>query len=328
MYNKTMETQKKYDSANAAIEIEVGRMENVSDNTKEESQIAKYTVKDSVFTSLFKDKKYLLQLYRALHPEDSETTEDELTDITIKNILTDGMYNDLGFMVGDRLMILVEAQSTWTMNIIIRALMYLVQTYHDYFDREGADLYGSRKVKLPKPELYVIFTGERVAKPETVSLTEEFFGGEDCAIEVKVKMIYGDDTWLGPVSGEQSEKDIISQYIMFTKVYNEQLKLYQRTRKTITETIRICKDRNILREYLSSREKEVVDIMMTLFDEERIMQTYVANKEKEAVKENAKKTAERMLRTGKLTVEEIASCCPELSIEDVQQMQEKMMQAV
>lgn len=167
-----------------------------------------------------------------------------------------------------------------------------------------------------------------MAKPETVSLTEEFFSGEDCAIEVKVKMIYGDDTWREPVSGEQPEKDIISQYITFTKVYNEQLKLYQRTRKTITETIRICKDRNVLREYLSSREKEVVDIMMTLFDEERIMQTYVANKEKEAVKENAKRTAERMLRTGKLTVEEIASCCPELSIEDVRQMKEKMMQAV
>lgn len=307
-------------------------MENISDNTKEESQIAKYTVKDSVFTSLFKDKKYLLQLYRALHPEDKETTEDQLTDITIKNILTDGMYNDLGFMAGDRLLILVEAQSTWTMNIIIRALMYLVQTYHDYFDREGADLYGSRKVKLPKPELYVIFTGERAAKPETVSLTEEFFGGEDCAIEVKVKMIYGDDAWREPVSGEQPEKDIISQYITFTKVYNEQLKLYQRTRKTITETIRICKDRNVLREYLSSREKEVVDIMMTLFDEERIMQTYVANKEKEAAKEAAKKTAvegaENMLKTGKLSVEEIAACFAELSIEDVRHLKEKMMQAV
>lgn len=307
-------------------------MENISDNTKEESQIAKYTVKDSVFTSLFKDKKYLLQLYRALHPEDKETTEDQLTDITIKNILTDGMYNDLGFMAGDRLLILVEAQSTWTMNIIIRALMYLVQTYHDYFDREGADLYGSRKVKLPKPELYVIFTGERAAKPETVSLTEEFFGGEDCAIEVKVKMIYGDDAWRETVSGEQPEKDIISQYITFTKVYNEQLKLYQRTRKTITETIRICKDRNVLREYLSSREKEVVDIMMTLFDEERIMQTYVANKEKEAAKEAAKKTAvegaENMLKTGKLSVEEIAACFAELSIEDVRHLKEKMMQAV
>ena len=46
-------------------------------------------------------------------------TEDSLTDVTIENVLTDNLYNDLGFIVGDRLMILVEAQSTWTMNIFL-----------------------------------------------------------------------------------------------------------------------------------------------------------------------------------------------------------------
>ena len=30
----------------------------------------KRTVKDSVFTDLFAQKKYLIQLYRSLHPED------------------------------------------------------------------------------------------------------------------------------------------------------------------------------------------------------------------------------------------------------------------
>ena len=58
------------------------------------TEIAKYTIKDSIFTNLFQDKKYLIQLYRALHPEDTETTEDELKDITIKNILVDACYND------------------------------------------------------------------------------------------------------------------------------------------------------------------------------------------------------------------------------------------
>ena len=42
------------------------------------------------------------------------------------------------------------------------------------------------------------------------------------------------------------------------------------------ETIRICKDRNVLKEYLESRENEVVNIMMTLFDEETIMKNYEA----------------------------------------------------
>ena len=62
------------------------------------------------------------------------------------------------------------------------------------------------------------------------------------------------------------EKDIISQYVMFTKVYNEQVQRYGRTREAVTQTIRICRDRDVLREFLETREKEVISIMMALFD--------------------------------------------------------------
>ena len=37
--------------------------------------------------------------------------------------------------------------------------------------------------------------------------------------------------------------------------------------------IGICKDRNILKQYLSSKEVEVVTIMMSLFDNEQIILT-------------------------------------------------------
>lgn len=107
----------------------------------------KRKTKDSVFVDLFKDKKNLLQLYKTLHPEDTEATEDSLTDVTIKNILTDNLYNDLGFIVRDKLFILIEAQSTWTVNILIRILLYIAQSYRDYFDRTHQNLYNSKKVK-------------------------------------------------------------------------------------------------------------------------------------------------------------------------------------
>lgn len=167
----------------------------------------KRKIKDSVFTNLFQDRKYLLQLYKALHPEDHNVTEDEIEDITIKHVLVDADYNDLGFSVGNRLMILIESQSTWTLNIIIRALMYLIQTYHDYFKRTNQNLYGSKKVNMPIPELYVIFTGERKNIPDTISLSKEFFGGAEIAIDVEVKVLY-----------QENEKDIIGQYIIFSKV--------------------------------------------------------------------------------------------------------------
>lgn len=199
----------------------------------------KRKIRDSVFTNLFQEKKYLLQLYKALHPEDGEATEDEIADITLKHVLVDADYNDLGFSVGDRLMVLVESQSTWTMNIIIRALMYLMQTYHDYFRRTNQNLYGSKKVKMPKPELYVIFTGERKTIPDIISLSKDFFNGTRISIDAEIKVLY-----------QENDGDIIKQYIIFCKVYREQRKCYGNTREAVTETIRICKDRNVLKEYL------------------------------------------------------------------------------
>ena len=283
---------------------------------KKES-FAKYTAKDSVFGALFRDKKYLMQLYRALHPEDAETTEDALTDITIRNVLANGIFNDLAFRVGDKIMFLVEHQSSWTMNIIIRVLMYLVQTYHDYFEEQDADLYGSKKVHVPEPELYMIFTGERASRPETISLSKEFFGGKECAIEVKVKVLYGG-----------KGNDIISQYVNFTKVYNEQVKQYGRSREAVTETIRICKDRDVLREFLLGREKEVISIMMSLFDEEKIMRTHIASERREAAKEAVRCGVENMLKLGKMSAEEIAGCFPELSVEDIREIEKGLLQTV
>jgi len=275
----------------------------------------KRKIKDSVFTNLFQDKKYLLQLYKSLHPEDCDVTEDEIADVTIKHVLIDADYNDLGFSVGNRLMVLVESQSTWTLNIIIRALMYLVQTYHDYFKRTNQNLYGSKKVDMPRPELYLIYTGERKNIPDTISLSEEFFGGEKIAIDAEVKVLY-----------QENGENIIGQYIIFSKVYNEQRKLYGNTKQAVTETIRICKDRNVLKGYLENREQEVVDIMMTLFDDEQILKAYAKDIADSKEKETEKKTAARMIKKGKMSLEEIADCVPTLSMEELKEIEAKVLQ--
>lgn len=285
---------------------------NIPSNVTDE--VAKHKIKDSVFTNLFKDRKYLFQLYKALHPEDTNATEEQLTYVTIENILINGLYNDLGFMVGNRLVILTEAQSTWSVNIIIRVLLYLAQTYHDYLAKTKQPLYTSKQVQIPEPELYVIYTGERQERPAEISLSKKFFDGKECAVDVKVKMIYD-----GTVSEETGEGDIINQYVIFTKVCNEQVKLYDRTKKAILETIRICKDRNVLKEYLESREKEVVDIMMVLYDQEEAIQMYG---ESERYDEKVE-TAARMIADGDLPVDKIAKYSG-LALEKVIELQKEL----
>ena len=288
----------------------------MQDDTKQiEEVMAKRTAKNSVFLDLFQNKSYLLKLYKTLHPEDTTATEDSLTDVTIENVLTDNLYNDLGFIVNNKLMILIEAQSTWTMNILIRVLLYLAQSYHEYFQRTNQNYYKSKKVKIPKPELYVIFTGNKGRKPDQISLSKEFFEGAELDIEVKATVLY-----------ENDEKDIINQYIIFCKIFNEQTNQHGMRQKAITETIRICKNREVLREYLTQREKEVVTIMMSLFDEEQIMESYIKSERYEAAQDKVKEKAILMLQKGKISIDEIQIFFPELSEEEIEEVKDEAMQ--
>ena len=287
----------------------------MSDDTKQTQEVkVKRTAKNSVFLDLFQDKKNLLKLYQTLHPEDTDATEDTLDIVTIDNVLTDNLYNDLGIMTGNnRLLLLLEAQSSWTVNILIRILLYLAQSYLEYFERTSQSFYKSKKVRMPKPELYVIYTGNKGSKPDIMSLSQEFFDGADIDIEMKAKVIY------------ESDKDnIINEYIVFCKVFNEQIKKHGMTKQAITETIRICKDRNILKQYLSSKEVEVVTIMMSLFDDEQIMRTYAKDIKRETLMEKAM----LMLQKGKINIDEVNEYFPELPESDIKELEAEIVQLV
>ena len=130
------------------------------------------------------------------------------------------------------------------------------------------------------------------------------------ALEVRVKMVY-----------DGLEGNIISQYVAFTRVYREQYKKYGRTQKAVLETIRICRKKDVLKEYLESREKEVVDIMMTLFSQEYAIDAYAEEIRQESIEKGemkkAKETALSLSNMG-LTVEQISQAV-KVSVQSVQQ---------
>ena len=215
--------------------------------------------KDSIFCDLFSRSEYGLQLYKVLHPEDKDVEAENITLVTLSSLMMRYRYNDLGILVRDRLLVLVEAQSSFTENILVRFLMYLGDTYNRYINREKLNIYGTKKVKLPIPELYVIYHGERGDKPDEITLSRDIFGLEDQAnifVDVKAKIIY-----------DSTPGDIIDQFITFARVFDSQIQEYGRTREAVEETLRICRDKDVLREYL--REEEAATIMFTMLDEEK-----------------------------------------------------------
>lgn len=105
-------------------------------------------------------------------------------------------------------------------------------------------------------------------------------------------------------------------------ILSEPVRVYIRAKSKNAKT-RICKNRNILKQYLSSKEVEVVTIMMTLFNDEQIMRTYA----KDIEKETERKTAERMIRNGE-TLEKIACYIPSLSMDELKELEAEVMQLI
>ena len=244
----------------------------------------KRSVKDSVFTYLFKQPEYTRQLYLALHPEDTSVQESDFKLVTLENVLTTGFYNDLGIQVRNRLILLVEAQSTFSVNIALRMLLYLAGTYKEYIEEQKLDLYGSHPVEIPRPELYVVYTGDREEVPETLRLSDLYQGAGSAEVEVKVLR-------------DDGTGDILDQYVRFCKIADEQREKYGLTQQAIDETIRICIAENVLAPFLASRQKEVLEIMVTLFDQEKIAEIHDYNVAKAARQEGREEGIRAMVST-------------------------------
>ena len=261
---------------------------------------SKRNLKDTVFADLFSQEKYLMRLYKALHPED-DITADMISIITLASMLVGSVYNDLGFMIGNRLIILVECQSTWTENILVRFLMYIAQSYLEYTRKNKLNIYGSKKLDIPKAELYVIYTGNDKIDKDYITLSEAFFNGERSDVNIGITVIQ-----------ENRYGGIIDEYITFAKVLDEQIKKHGRTRTAILAAIRICRDKDVLAEYLTERETEVCDIMIALFEQEEVMKAYRDEIETEAEARGEARGAEKekvsiiqnLMETMKFTIEQ------------------------
>ena len=258
----------------------------------------KKNVKDSVFVKLFGEQKYLLQLYKELHPEDGDVTEKDIKTQSLQTTFVNTLYNDLGFTVEkngvSRFVILVEAQSVWNNNMTMRIFIYLGATYYQYLNDKNIELTEKNKVTLPAPELYLVYTGDdRKSIPETLELRDQMFEGKEM-VDMTVKVIHSPGN------------TIIGQYIAFCKVFNEQVKLYGNKEKAIEETIRICLEKGILEEFILKHRQEVMSMLATFFDEESQRDLHDRALKEEGREEGVLSTLAALVKNGLLSLSNAA----------------------
>ena len=126
---------------------------------------------DSVFVRLFStciDK--LLSVCKALDPS---ITSKDIELIKLENTLYTGIKNDISCKVENRLIFLIEHQSTVNENMPTRCLQYIGRILEKILKMK--DRYARLLIKIPTPEFYVFYTGsENLPAIQELLLSDAF----------------------------------------------------------------------------------------------------------------------------------------------------------
>ena len=243
-----------------------------------------YTLKDSLFIDLFSDKMRLIQLYKSLIDDERQINPEDIEILTIQNIILRGIYNDLGFRVKDEIIILMEAQTTYTTNIVLRILFYLSETLKNYIiesseNKNLNELYNTKPRIIPKIKLFVVYTGDKMMQDHDLHLKDVMVENDIISdIDMKVRVL---------CTGNKSS--ILGQYILFTRVYSKQKKECKDIEAAVKNTIEICMNDEILKEYLDYRKMEVQEMITAFTTQEEAFESFLKDEVKRGRKEGEEK---------------------------------------
>ncbi len=143
--------------------------------------------KDSTFCLLFSEPKRAVELYNAITGENLPLNT-ELTYTTLENALYIDRNNDIGFVINNRHLVLVECQSTVNMNIPFRCLGYVSRTLENLADERN--IYGTQLIKFPAPEFYVFYVGSADWSVKQLRLSEAFLEEpKENSVELVVNLV-------------------------------------------------------------------------------------------------------------------------------------------
>jgi hypothetical protein len=218
---------------------------------------AKY--KDSVFSFLFSDPDTLREFYYALEgaPLDPEAV---ITVNTLSDVLYMDHYNDISFTVNNKVVILIEHQSTINANMPLRLLLYIARIYEKIIERKN--LYRERLLKIPRPEFIVLYNGTApYPDRRTLKLSGAFeeAGGRPPELELTVQ-VYNINK--GHNEGIVGKSEKLKGYSIFVDKVREN-RGSMPLEEAMKAAIEYCIGHNILGIFLREHSSEVVNMLLS-----------------------------------------------------------------
>jgi predicted transposase/invertase (TIGR01784 family) len=220
--------------------------------------------KDSVFSFLFSSPETLRELYGAIEgtPLDPQVS---ITVNTLSDVLYMEQYNDISFTIDDKLVILIEHQSTVNPNMPLRLLLYIARVYEKIIERKN--LYRERLLKIPRPEFIVLYNGARPYPDKKILKLSDAFEtatglkAADISPELDLAVkIYNINMGHNEEILRKSEN--LRGYSAFVDKIREN-RAAMPLDEAMKAAIEYCIERNILSAFLLERSSEVFNMLLT-----------------------------------------------------------------
>ena len=232
-----------------------------ANNAKENRQY-----KDSMFSKLFNSPAPALGLYNALTGADYPP-ETGVEIVTLENVLFLDRLNDLAFIIGGKLIVLIEHQSSTTENIALRFLLYIAQEYEALTSGKH-EIYKSKRYMIPKPEFIVLYNGEKsyparsVERLSTSYIQPDKEPGIESTLELTATVI----NIHAPENAEIVERNTeLLGYVRLVKLIRQFQSEGESLRAAIRHAIRVCIENDILTDFLHANASEVENMLVHEF---------------------------------------------------------------
>jgi hypothetical protein len=220
--------------------------------------------KDSVFSFLFSNPDILRELYSAI--EGIPLPPDIPIDInTLSGVLYKDKINDLSFIIDNRLVVLIEHQSTINNNIPLRLLIYIAHVYEKIVNMKKA--YQTKLEKIPFPEFIVLYNGsDKYPDYSELKLSDAFKGLENLKLtetiplELTVK-VYNINQGHNPEILKKCKT--LDNYSIFIDKIREYQKTGLTLEKSFKNAIKYCIENDILKKFLETHSSEAFNMIFT-----------------------------------------------------------------
>lgn len=230
---------------------------------------AKRTYKDSLFRHMFKHKRRITHLYAALSRNHVDPRD--ITFRTLRGTFFNDVKNDISFLVENRMVILLEQQSTWNPNMPLRFLWYLARLYRNIVPKDVP--YHSSLVSLPAPEFYVLYNGMQAERDyQVLHLSDAFLPARpsgESRLELDVPC-YNINYAPGRKILEECYE--LRCYSIFLGKVRELSSNGIPLEEAICRAIRYCEQHDLMAEYFKENEQEVLDMVSFKWDWNRAME--------------------------------------------------------